>query len=127
MATTLDHLILPVNDRNASLLFYTDVLGFSYEGEREPFSVVRVSPDCVIQLAPWSTSGGKHLAFAMARAEFEEVFQRIRDAGISFGDSFDSAGNMKGPGEAEGALGSTISLYCMDPNQYLIEILHYEG
>jgi catechol 2,3-dioxygenase-like lactoylglutathione lyase family enzyme len=44
MALTLDHLILRVNAREESVRFYTEILGLAYEGEREPFSVVRVTP-----------------------------------------------------------------------------------
>ena len=127
MGTKLDHLILPVNDLSASVQFYTDILGFQDEGKREPFSIVRVAPDCVIQLAPWGTSGGTHLAFSMDPSEFDQTFRRVREAGIPFGDAFDAAGNMQGPGRADGALGSTTSLYLLDPSENLIEIVHYEG
>jgi catechol 2,3-dioxygenase-like lactoylglutathione lyase family enzyme len=127
MTTKLDHLILSVNDLDASVQFYTEILGFRDEGEREPFRLIRIAPDCLIQLAPWTTPGGKHLAFAMTREEFDAAFQRLRDAAIPYGDAFDAAANMSGPGVADGALGPTTSLYCMDPNQHLIEILHYEG
>lgn len=122
----LDHLILPVNDIDESSRFYTDVLGLRDEGRREPFAVLRVTSDFVIQLAPWGTKGGEHLAFAMPRAEFDEVFQRVRDGGIEFGDSFHSVGNMNGPGEEYGARGPGASLYLFDPNEHLIEIRHYE-
>ncbi len=125
MAIALDHLILPVGDLEKSLQFYTRVLGFEYAGEREPFSVVRVSESCVLQLAPWGTPGGGHLAFAMPEDEFDDVFRRIREDGLKYGDSFDSVGNMKGPGEAEGAYGKTRSLYCLDPSGHLVEIIHY--
>jgi catechol 2,3-dioxygenase-like lactoylglutathione lyase family enzyme len=123
---TLDHLILKVNDRDESVRFYTDVLGFRFEGAREPFAVVRVSPDLTLQLAAWTTPGGDHLAFAMPRAEFDAVFARVRTAGIPFGDSFQAVGNMKGPGEEDGARGPGVSLYFFDPNRHLIEIRHYE-
>ncbi len=121
----LDHIILQVNDRDESVRFYTELLGLSYEGEREPFSVLRVAPDFTIQLAPWGTKGGEHLAFAMGRQEFDAVFQRVRDAGVEFGDSFHSVGNMKGPGEETGARGPGASLYFFDPSRHLIEIRHY--
>ena len=62
----------------------------------------------------------------MPREEFEEVFRRVREGGIEFGDSFHSVGNMKGPGEEKGARGSGASLYLLDPNKHLIEIRHYE-
>jgi len=82
----LDHVILAVNDPTKSVDFYTRILGFTSEGQREPFSVVRITPDLVLQLAPWGTKGGEHLAFAMTRGEFEDVFGRVRAAGIAYGD-----------------------------------------
>jgi catechol 2,3-dioxygenase-like lactoylglutathione lyase family enzyme len=123
----LDHLILKVNDAAESVRFYVDVLGLTLEGEREPFTVVRVTPEFTIQLAPWGTQGGEHLAFSLPRADFDGVFARIQEAKIAFGDSFDAVGNMKGPGSAVGARGAGASLYFFDPNEHLIEIRHYDG
>ena len=122
----LDHLILHVNDIEESSLFYTDILGLTSEGEHEPFTILRVTSDLTIQLAPWGTKGGEHLAFAMPRSEFEEVFRRVREGGIEFGDSFHSVGNMKGPRQEDGARGPGASLYLFDPNKHLIEIRYYE-
>ena len=126
MPAQLDHLILTVNDRDKSIDFYTRVLGFAYEGEREPFSSIRVSPDLLLQLAPWGTKGGQHLAFALPRTEFDEVFGRIRAAGIDYGDSFQSVGNMRGPGDEPGARGPGKAVYLFDPSKHLIEIRYYE-
>jgi catechol 2,3-dioxygenase-like lactoylglutathione lyase family enzyme len=126
MTMQLDHLILAVNDRDQSIDFYTRILGLAHEGERPPFSVVRVSADFVLQLAPWGTKGGEHLAFAMTRAEFEKVFERVRAAGIPYGDAFDGVGNMRGPGDEPGARGAGKALYCLDPSKHLIEIRHYD-
>ena len=127
MPIQLDHLILAVNDRAKSIEFYTRVLGLTYEGERQPFSVIRVTPDLVLQLAPWGTKGGEHLAFSMMRPEFDEVFRRIRDGGIEYGDSFQSVGNMRGPGEEPGAKGPGKAVYLFDPSKHLIEIRHYDA
>jgi catechol 2,3-dioxygenase-like lactoylglutathione lyase family enzyme len=49
---TLDHIIIKVNDLEASIKFYTEVLGFIAEGTDGPFAVIRVGPDFQIQLAP---------------------------------------------------------------------------
>ena len=127
MSVQLDHLILVVNDRRASIDFYTRFLGFKYEGEREPFSMLRVTPDFMLQLAPWGTKGGEHLAFAMTRTEFEQTFQRVRDAGIEYGDSFHSVGNMRGPGDESGAKGPGKAVYLFDPSKHLIEIRYYDA
>ncbi|MGE0712942.1 MAG: VOC family protein [Planctomycetota bacterium] len=123
----LDHLILRVNDADESARFFTEVLGLVCEGKAGPFTIVRVTPNLTIQLAPWGTSGGEHLAFAMSGEEFEAVFGRVRAAGIAFGDSFSSVGNMRGPGLESGARGPGASLYFFDPSRHLVEIRHYES
>lgn len=74
MPGSLDHMILAVNDRDESLQFYTEILGLPYTGEREMFAVVRASPECVLQLAPWGTPGGVHLAFSFSREDFDAAF-----------------------------------------------------
>jgi catechol 2,3-dioxygenase-like lactoylglutathione lyase family enzyme len=125
MAPQLDHMILPVAELEPTIEFFTSILGCTYEGTTGPFSVIRVTPDLAIQLAPWGTEGGVHLAFALPHAEFDAAFGRIKDAGIPYGDSFHAVGNMQGPGEEDGAHGMAPSLYCFDPNQHLIEIRHY--
>jgi catechol 2,3-dioxygenase-like lactoylglutathione lyase family enzyme len=125
MPLELDHLILPVNDRDASLAFYTSILGLVYEGDRGPFAVVRVTPSLTLQLAAWGTPGGTHLAFAMPRAEFDAAFARVREAGIAYGDSFHTVGNMQGPGDEDGARGAGKAVYVMDPSRHLIELRHY--
>jgi catechol 2,3-dioxygenase-like lactoylglutathione lyase family enzyme len=126
MDTQLDHIILPVNDRAKTLQFYTAILGLKHEGEREPFSIVRVTPEFQIQIAPWGTKGGEHLAFAMSRKEFDEVFRRVVAAGSGYGDKFDQVGNMRGPADEPGARGPGKALYFFDPDRHLIEIRHYE-
>jgi catechol 2,3-dioxygenase-like lactoylglutathione lyase family enzyme len=121
----LDHMILPVNDVDASVDWYTTVLGLGNEGVAEPFTVLRVTDDLTIQLAPFGTDGGYHLAFAMEPAEFEETFARIRDLGIEYGDSFHAVGNMQGPGVEAGARGDGASVYVFDPSRHLVEIRTY--
>ena len=122
---TLDHLIMKVNDREASVRFYTEVMGFTDEGEDGPFSVIRVSPDTTLQLAPWGTEGGDHVAFALSPEEFGAAFERVKAAGLPYGDSFHSVGNMHGPGEEAGARGLGPTLYLFDPNDHLVELRHY--
>jgi catechol 2,3-dioxygenase-like lactoylglutathione lyase family enzyme len=122
----LDHIILAVNDLQQSIDFYTRILGLKYDGQREPFSMIRVTPHFIVQLAPWGTKGGEHLAFSMTRAEFDATFARIREASIEYGDSFHAVGNMRGPGEEGGAEGMGKALYFFDPSKHLIEIRHYE-
>ena len=126
MTIELDHIILAVNDRAKSLDFYTRVIGLNHDGERDPFSMLRVTPSFVIQIAQWGTAGGEHLAFAMSKQEFDKVFARVKESGIAYGDQFDSVGNMKGPGNEAASRGMGEAVYFFDPNNHLIEIRHYE-
>jgi len=122
----IDHLILKVNDVTSSVEFYVDVLGFRAEGEDGPFTVIRVSEDFTLQLAPWGTSGNEHLAFALSRQDFDDAFARLKEKGIPYGDSFHTVGNNLGPGIESGAKGPAPTLYMNDPNNHLIEIRTYD-
>jgi len=123
---TLDHIIVKVNDLPSSVKFYTEVMGFIAEGMDGPFTVLRVSPEFQLQLAPWGTPGFEHYAFAVSKAEFEAIFGRIKATGIAHGPTFDSVGTNTQPGEESGARGSAPTLYFNDPNQHLLEIRTYE-
>jgi catechol 2,3-dioxygenase-like lactoylglutathione lyase family enzyme len=123
--TAIDHIILKVNDLDASVAFYTTILGFTVEGMDGPFTVMRVNPSFQIQLAPWGTPGAEHYAFAVSRAEFERISARIRAAGIDHGPTFDAVGSNTGPGEESGARGLAPTLYFKDPSQHLLEIRSY--
>jgi catechol 2,3-dioxygenase-like lactoylglutathione lyase family enzyme len=126
MAIELDHIILAVSDRAKSLEFYTKIVGLKHDGDREPFSMLRVTSSLVIQIAPWGTTGGEHLAFAMSKAEFNDAFERLQTAGIAYGDQFHSVGNMKGPGDEAASRGMGKAVYFFDPDKHLIEIRHYD-
>src|SRR5438132_1481304 len=63
----IDHIILNVNDLEGTISFYTEVLGFTNEGQDGPFAVLRVSDDFTLQVAPWGTQGNEHYAFALER------------------------------------------------------------
>ena len=122
----IDHLILNVNEVPSSVEFYVNVLGFELEGEDGPFTVIRVSEDFTLQLAPWGTSGNEHLAFALSREAFDRVFALVREKGIPYGDSYHAVGTNSGPGVESGARGPAPTLYMNDPNKHLIEIRTYD-
>ncbi len=123
----LDHIILKINDLEASVDFYTRIMGFENTGQDGPFTVIRSDPEFQMQLAPWGTPGFEHYAFAVSRAEFDAIFERVRAAGIDYGPTFDSVGSNSGPGVETGARGDAPTLYVNDPNRHLIEIRTYES
>ena len=121
-----DHLILKVNDLEASVDFYTRILGFALEGTDGPFTVLRAGPDFLLQLAPWGTPGSEHYAFMVSKVEFAGIFRRIQAEGIAHGPAFDAVGANTGPGKETGARGLAPTLYFNDPNKHLLEIRTYE-
>jgi len=122
---TLDHIILNVNDLESSIAFYTGILGFTNEGTDGPFTVIRVSRDFLIQLAPFGTPSSEHYAFSVSMDEFNRIFDRIKAAAIPYGPSYDNVGSNTGPGEETGAQGLAPTLYFNDPNKHLLEIRTY--
>ena len=124
--TTIDHVILNINDVQSSVDFYVNVLGFELVGQDGPFTVIRVNDGFTLQLAPWGTEGNEHLAFAMSREQFDKTFDAMKKKGIPYGDSFHTVGNNKGPGVETGARGPAPTLYMNDPNEHLIEIRTYD-
>ncbi|RDS81696.1 VOC family protein [Dyella monticola] len=122
----LDHIILKVNDLEASVTFYTRIFGFAAQGKDGPFTLIRVNDELVLQLVPCGTPGSEHYAYAVSREVFDQIFARIKEAGIGYGPTFDSVGSNSGPGEESGARGLAPTLYFFDPNKHLLEIRTYE-
>ncbi|QRN53675.1 VOC family protein [Dyella caseinilytica] len=124
---TIDHIIVKVNDLEASVAFYTQIMGFKLEGKDGPFTLIQVGRDFQLLLHPHQTDGFEHYAFAMTRAEFDDVLGRIKAAGISHGPSFNTVGSNTGIGHERGAQGMAPTLYFSDPNNHLLEIRTYEA
>lgn len=127
MGVNLDHTILEVTDLADSVEFYRDVVGLEYRGASSSFEVMLITPDLALDLSLADENvTSRHLAFAMDRKTFDETFERIRDAGITYGDGPHRSTNMKGPGRSGGVHGATDSVYFHDPSGHILEILTYE-
>ena len=112
---------------NALVLSYPTSSAVESDPRRRARTVLR--PSALPRSSSCSSrpgAGGQHLAFALTRVEFDEVFERLRAAGIAYGDSFHSVGNLRGPGDELGARGLGKALYLFDPSKHLIEIRHYD-
>ncbi|GLQ90722.1 VOC family protein [Dyella flagellata] len=123
----LDHFILDVKDVEASIAFYTQILGFTHEGREGPFAVIRVNRQLVMLLSSRAPQTTEHYAFALPSQEFQVVITRIKAAGMAYGPSFNTVGSNTGPGDEAGARGLAATLYFHDPSGHLLEIRHYES
>jgi catechol 2,3-dioxygenase-like lactoylglutathione lyase family enzyme len=126
MSVHLDHTILEVNDLTGAVTFYRDIVGLEHRGPSGPFEVMLITPDLALDLYAEDEVASRHLAFAMDRPTFESTFERIRSAGITYGDGPSRATNMKGPGRSSGVHGATDSVYFHDPSGNILEILTYD-
>ena len=121
---TVNHLILKVNDLDASVAFYASVLACVLN--RQPPLSSGWVPALSSSLRPGARPGREHYAFAVSRAEFERIFSQLKAAGIAYGPTFDSVGSDSRPGQESGTRGLAPTIYFNDPNQHLLEIRTYE-
>ncbi len=135
MTGKMDHIVLNVQDVEATVRFYVEVLeltperlGAYREGE-VPFPSLRIHPDTIIDLFPrpmWDRRGtGKgappnlnHFCLALERTEWEALRDRLTVHGV---------GVEEGPVPRWGAHGTGTSVYFRDPEGNLIEARYYEG
>lgn len=118
MSITLNHTIVHANDPEATARFYCEILGLPPFRRLGHFTVVQVGETSL----DWLPGGGdiaqQHFAFLVSETEFDAIFGRIRDRGLSYwADPF-----RRQPGEinrwADGR-----GVYFDDPNGHLLEII----
>ena len=99
MDIVLDHTFLPAKDPQESMRFYTTIMGFQQGENFGPFEVVRVNKDLTLDIAQADSTPELHYAFAMDRETFDAVYDRIKAAGLLYGDGPFSSKNIRGPGK----------------------------
>jgi len=119
MAVRLNHTIVAAHGRDAAALFVTEILGLPPPSLLGPFAVVQVGDDTSLDYM--ETEGditSQHYAFLVSEAEFDEIFARIRERGLSYwaDPSQQQRGQVNRWDDGRG-------LYFEDPNGHLLEIL----
>lgn len=86
MAIRLNHTIVAARDRDASALFLTEILGLPPPGVLGLFAVVQVGDTSLdfMQVGDGAEITPQHYAFLVSEAEFDEIFARIRERGLSY-------------------------------------------
>jgi catechol 2,3-dioxygenase-like lactoylglutathione lyase family enzyme len=117
----LDHVALTVRDLNASMTWYREVLGLERRRQEAwgDYPVVMCAGESGVALFSGTeasthgrgTTGFRHLAFRVSRANFEDAQAAFRARGISF--TFEDHG-------------ISHSIYLEDPDRYLVELTTYE-
>jgi catechol 2,3-dioxygenase-like lactoylglutathione lyase family enzyme len=119
MAVQLNHTIVGVHDKQASATFMSEILGLAPPTAFGPFMVVETDNGASLDFQDWGDAVvPQHYAFLVSEAEFDEIFGRIRDRGLSYWadphQSLDEQIN-----HADGGRG----VYFEDPSGHLLEII----
>jgi catechol 2,3-dioxygenase-like lactoylglutathione lyase family enzyme len=120
MTIELNHTIVPARDKEESARFYERMFGFKYEGPMGHFAPIRIpSQSLTLDFDTWEESfQPQHYAFKVSEAEFDEIFGRIVEAGLSYGSGPFSPEDMQ-INHWNGGRG----VYFRDPSGHLLELL----
>ena len=118
MAIVLDHTIVPAHDNEASARFFARIFGLGYEGTVSHFAPVRVNETLVLDFDTRPSFESHHYAFKVSAAEFDAIFQRVRDERLAYGSGPFSPDNMQINHRNCGR-----GFYFKDPNGHLLEVL----
>jgi catechol 2,3-dioxygenase-like lactoylglutathione lyase family enzyme len=114
----LNHTIVAAADRHASARFLTDVLGLAPPTTFGPFAVVELANDVSLDYIDDPQVHPRHYAFLVTEEEFDQIFGRIRERGLSYwADPFEQH-----PGEINTNDGGR-GVYWKDPNGHMLEII----
>ena len=119
MAVQLNHTIVSAHDKQVSADFLAEILGLSTPAPFGPFMTVQADNEVTLDFID---SGGEivsqHYAFLVSDGEFDEIFGRIRERGLSYwADPYH-----REPGEINTRDGGR-GLYFDDPDGHNLEIL----
>jgi catechol 2,3-dioxygenase-like lactoylglutathione lyase family enzyme len=86
MAITLDHTIVPAHDKVASAKFFAKIFGLAYDGPTGPFAPVQINETLTFDFDERRERFEvHHYAFHVSDEEFDAIFERVKDAGLTYG------------------------------------------
>lgn len=126
MTITLNHTIVPARDKHASATFLAELLGLPVGKPFGPFVPVRVGESLTLDFADAdfadrgvSAIAPHHYAFQVDDAEFDEIFDRIKAAGL---DYYAEPHEPHRYGEVNTWRGGR-AVYFDDPDGHIMEVL----
>lgn len=120
MAVQLNHTIVEARDRRETVDFLASILGLQRDPPFGPFLPLTTSNDVTLDVMEISQEpiAPQHYAFLVSEEEFDQIFGRIKRAGLDFWA--DPA--HRRPGEINHNDGGR-GVYFDDPNGHNLEIL----
>src|SRR6266511_3782470 len=85
MSVQLNHTIVSVRDKRESATFLAEILGVGEPTTYGPFLIVQVDNEVSLDFADdHGPVYPQHYAFLVSKADFDEIFGRIRDRGLPY-------------------------------------------
>ncbi|MFG2650178.1 VOC family protein [Streptomyces sp. NPDC048436] len=120
MSIELNHTIVAAKDKKASAQFLADILGLQVEPQYGPFIPVNIPNGVTLDYGDGGSGPitPQHYAFLVSEDEFDTIFGRIKDAGLTYwADPHHKIVNEINTND--GGRGA----YFDDPNGHILEIL----
>lgn len=119
MTVQLNHTIVETRDKREAATFFAEILGLPEPQAYGQFLVVQAGNDVSLDFVDAGDSvHPQHYAFLVSEDEFDEVFGRIKDRGLTYwADPFH-----RQPGEINHNDGGR-GVYWSDPNGHNLEII----
>ncbi len=121
MAVQLNHTIVHARDAQASADFLSSMLGMAPPTRFGPFLVVEVDNGAsldFLETGPEWDIGIEHYAFLVSEPEFDEIFGRIQERGLTYY----ADPHKNEPGEINHHDGGR-GVYWEDPDGHILEII----
>ena len=85
MSIKLNHTIVPAKDKEAAAKFFAKIFGLNYDGPMGHFAPVRVNDELTLDFDNAEAFEPHHYAFHVSDDEFDAIFKRVQEAGITWG------------------------------------------
>src|SRR5689334_15976938 len=87
MTLTLNHTIVPARDKAAAARFFAKIFGLRFDWADDHFAPVRVNDNLTFLFANESDFESHHYAFHVSDNEFDAIFNRVQEAGLTYGSA----------------------------------------
>ena len=118
MTIMLNHTIVPARDKVAAARFFARIFGLNFDGRSDHFAPVRVNDTLTLLFDDEDSFESHHYAFHVSQAEFDAIFKRIKDEGITYGSAPWSLSDGK-LNDWNGGRG----VYFKDPDGHVLELM----
>jgi catechol 2,3-dioxygenase-like lactoylglutathione lyase family enzyme len=119
MTIELNHTIVPARDKHASAEFLAGILGMTTSPDVARFAPLTLSNGVTLDYMNLADNPMRHYAFLVPEDSFDEIFDRIKAAGLRY----HAGPNGDLPGEIYHARTGARGVYFPDPDGHLMEII----